>query len=73
MYFTASAVYLLQRYVQTSEIHKVYFDVFHSECSVSSTKIRKSGVYLGVNGHFEGERNDKRAFSVTLFLVAERV
>ena len=25
-----------QRYVQTSEKHEVYFDVFHSECSISS-------------------------------------
>ena len=38
-YFTASAVYLRglpQRYSQTSEKHEVYFDVFHSECRVSS-------------------------------------
>ena len=39
MFFTASAVYLRglsQRYIQTSEKHEVYFNVFHSECSISS-------------------------------------
>ena len=39
MYFTASAGYvraLTQRYKQTSEIHKVYFNVFYSECRLCS-------------------------------------
>ena len=45
MYFTASAGYvraLTQRYKQTSEIHKVYFNVFYSErrlCSRFSANI----------------------------------
>ena len=39
MFLTASAVYLrslLQRIEKTSEKHEVYFNVFHSECSISS-------------------------------------
>ena len=39
IFFTASAVYVrnsLQRYKQTSEKYEVYFDIYHSECSVCS-------------------------------------
>ena len=39
MFLTASAVYLrslLQRIEQTNEKHEVYFNVFHSECGISS-------------------------------------
>ncbi len=37
IFFTASAVYigvLSQIYKQTSEKYEVYFNIFHSECSV---------------------------------------
>jgi hypothetical protein len=43
-YFTASAKYLRdlsQRYKQMSEKHEVYFNVFYSECSISSRFISK--------------------------------
>ena len=39
IFFTASAENLRglpQRYKQTSEIHKVYFNVFYSECRLCS-------------------------------------
>ena len=32
----ARSAKILQRYGQTSEKHEVYFNVFYSECSISS-------------------------------------
>ena len=60
MFFTASVEYLRglpQRYKQTSEINKVHFDVFHSECnriSYNSIAISK----LIANNHIYLHNNE---------------
>ena len=50
-----------QRYSQTSEKHEVYFDVFHSECRVSSQFTAKI---------VKGERRKKQVYLIFLFRAA---
>ena len=42
----AHSAKILQRYEQTSEKHEVYFNVFHSECSISSRFTSKIEIFF---------------------------